>query len=289
MTTEPDFVSRQTHEAKRFYLDLHPSDAKPLTVVCGGVERMDADYLVERIDFPYYAIEWVSEGKGLLTMGNKNYELSTGTLFAYGPKMAHRIRNVAPSNMRKYYVDLAGTEAADSLQRLGLLRHRPITVARPHELVELWNLIDREARDASDRSEEICESLARVLLQKIGQRKLSTGSGDFTEAFHTFESVRELMESRFLEFKTIEGVAAEVGISPIYLSRLFKRFAGSGAYRFLLRLRMNFAAELLQERGLKVSAVARRLGYADAFQFSRAFKRVYGVPPSSLSDHASGR
>ena len=289
MATEPDFVSRQTHEAKRFYLDLHPSDTKPLTVVCGGVERMDADYLVERIDFPYYAIEWVSEGKGLLTMGDKDYELSSGTLFAYGPAMAHRIRNVAPSNMRKYYVDLAGPEAADSLQRLGLLRHRPITVARPHELVELWNLIDREAKDVSDRSEEICESLARVLLQKIGQRKLSSGSGDFTEAFHTFESVRELMECRFLEFKTIEGVAAEIGISPIYLSRLFKRFAGSGAYRFLLRLRMNYAAELLMERGLKVSAVAKRLDYADAFQFSRAFKRVYGVPPSSLSHHATGR
>ena len=46
---------------------------------------------------------------------------------------------------------------------------------------------------------------------------------------------------------------------------------------------MNYAAELILERGLKVSAVGQRLRYADAFQFSRAFKRVYGVPPSSLS------
>ncbi len=289
MCSEPDFVSRQTYDARRFYLDLDPSSDKPLTVVCGGVERMDTDYVVERKDFPYFAIEWVSEGNGLLTMDNHEYELSTGTLFAYGPGIEHRIRNLAPNNMRKYYVDLAGSEAATKLNEFGLLKCRPVTVSRPYELVEIWNLIDREARDGGELSAEICASLARVLLQKIKQRMVSSSGVDFTEAFHTFETVRQLMEQRFLEYKTIEEVAAGSGISPIYLSRLFKRFAGSGAYRFLLRLRMNFAAELLLERGLKVRAVAERLQYADAFQFSRAFKRVYGVPPSSLVRTATRR
>lgn len=283
MSDEPDFVSRQTYDARRFYLDLQPSSKKPLTVVCGGVERMHADYVVERLDFPYFAIEWVSEGNGLLTMGGKEFELSTGALFAYGPGIAHRIRNLAPSNMRKYYLDIAGSEAAEKLQALGLLKNRPLAVGRLYELVEIWNLIDREARDVGEHSEGICESLTRVLLQKIGQRMVSSQGIDFTEAFHTFESVRQLMEERFLDFTTVEDVAIESGISPIYLSRLFKRFAGSGAYRFLLRLRMNHAAELLLEHHLKVRVVAEKLQYADAFQFSRAFKRVYGVPPSSLA------
>jgi AraC-like DNA-binding protein len=125
--------------------------------------------------------------------------------------------------------------------------------------------------------------LVRVLLQKIQQRMVASATKESSEAFQTFEMACHLMEERFLEFRTVEEVAAEIGFSPIYLSRLFKRFAGSGAYRYLLRLRMNYAAELILERGLKVSAVAQRLRYADAFQFSRAFKRVFGVPPSSLS------
>jgi len=283
MADEPDFVSRQTSEARRFYLDLLPSSEKSLTVVCGGVERMHADYVVERADFPFFGIEWVSEGNGLLTMGNKEHQLSSGSLFAYGPGIAHRIRNLPPNNMRKYYVDLAGSEAAEKLQELGLLNHRPVAVSRPYELVEIWNLIDREARDVGEHSKNICGSLTRVLLQKIGQRMVSSQGSDFTEAFHTFESVRQLIEKRFLDFKTVEDVASESGISPIYLSRLFKRFAGSGAYRFLLRMRMNYAAELLLEHHLKVRVVAEKLQYADAFQFSRAFKRVYGVPPSSLT------
>jgi AraC-like DNA-binding protein len=283
MAAEPDFVSRQTHDARRFYFNLQPCEKQPLSLVCGGVERMNEDYVVQRVDFPYYALEWVSEGRGVLSMGGKEHELKVGSLFAYGPGIPHQIRNLAPDNMRKYYLDLAGTEVAVRLEELKLLGGRPVTVSRPHEFVELWNLIDREARDIGDRSHLICEMLVRVLLQKIQQRMVASQSKESSEAFQTFEMACHLMEERFLEFRTVEEVAAEIGFSPIYLSRLFKRFAGSGAYRYLLRLRMNYAAELILERGLKVSAVAQRLRYADAFQFSRAFKRVYGVPPSSLS------
>ena len=244
---------------------------------------MHAEYVVQRNDFPYFAIEWVSEGDGLLTMGGRDFELAAGSLFAYGPGIQHRIRNIAPGNMRKYYLDVAGPEAAATLHDLNLLQSRPVAIGRVFELVEIWNLIDREARDVGEHSIDICESLTRVLLKKISQRMVSKQGGDFTEAFHTFESIRQFMEERFLDFKTVEEVAAGSGVSPVYLSRLFKRFAGSGAYQFLLRLRMNYAAELLLEHGLKARDVAERLQYADAFQFSRAFKRVYGTPPSRLA------
>ncbi len=46
---------------------------------------------------------------------------------------------------------------------------------------------------------------------------------------------------------------------------------------------MNYAAGLLMNEGLLVPEVAQRLGFPDAFQFSRAFKRVYGIPPSQLN------
>ena len=68
----------------------------------------------------------------------------------------------------------------------------------------------------------------------------------------------------------------------MYVARLFSRFARTGAYRFLLRLRMNRAAELLIDDGLMVKEVADKLGFPDAFTFSRAFKRIHGVPPSGL-------
>ncbi len=283
MKSEPHFVSRQTIDARRFYLDLDPEPGNSLTVVCGGVERMEPDYVVERADFPYYAIELVSEGNGKLDLSGEVFNLARGVVFAYGPKTAHRIENVPPGVMRKYYLDFVGAEAKSLLQDAGLLEGRPLLIGRVTELTDLWEAIDREAHDDSDLSREIIRSLTRVLLLKVRQHRISDRA-DVPVAYRTYESVREYMQNHYLTATTIEQVAEACEISPVYLSRLFKQYSGTGAYRFLLRLRMNYAAELIMERGMMVREVAEVLDYADAFQFSRAFKRIYGVPPKKLLD-----
>ncbi len=68
-------------------------------------------------------------------------------------------------------------------------------------------------------------------------------------------------------------------MTPVHLSRLFRRFAHGTPYHFLMRLKMNRAAESLLDSGLMVKEVAAQLGFSSQFQFSRAFKRVYGVCP----------
>ena len=101
-------------------------------------------------------------------------------------------------------------------------------------------------------------------------------------AYATYERIRLHIESHYLRLRTIEAVAAECDVTSIHISRLFRRFGGVGAYRFLLRIRMNHAAELLVAERMLIKDVAERLGFSDAFQFSRAFKRVYGIPPQEL-------
>ncbi|CAM5252574.1 AraC family transcriptional regulator OS=Streptomyces cyaneofuscatus OX=66883 GN=G3I52_19320 PE=4 SV=1 [Streptomyces cyaneofuscatus] len=60
---------------------------------------------------------------------------------------------------------------------------------------------------------------------------------------------------------------------------------------YLTEWRMALAADLLTRPELTVAAVARRVGYADAFGFSAAFKRLRGESPSAFRREAtaSGR
>ncbi|CAM5236728.1 AraC family transcriptional regulator [Streptomyces californicus] len=55
---------------------------------------------------------------------------------------------------------------------------------------------------------------------------------------------------------------------------------------YLTEWRMTLAADLLTRPELTVAAVARRVGYADAFGFSAAFKRVRGESPSAFRREA---
>lgn len=76
--------------------------------------------------------------------------------------------------------------------------------------------------------------------------------------------------------------AREFGISSAYACRLFRRFDAASPYRYLLQQRMSLAADLLTHDRLLVKQVAAHLGFADQYQFSRAFKRVSGISPGRL-------
>ncbi|WP_182867108.1 AraC family transcriptional regulator [Rhodopirellula sp. JC639] len=288
MASDPDFISRQTRESKRFYLNLNPPPEERLSVVCGGVERMLPDYIVERSGFPYFGIELVTEGHGWLVLEGKRFRLSRGVAFAYGPGIQHRIENAPPGAMRKYYLDIAGSEAQSLVTAAGLLSGKPVITARVGELTELWDKIDREAGENTSFSADICQLITRILLLKIRQRRITTGEKSIPKSFQTYEHVRAFIEKHYLDLSTIEEVAQACEVTPIYVSRLFKKHASIGAYQFLIRLRMHHAAELLLHEQMKVKDVAEVMGFADPFQFSRAFKRVYGVAPSKLvSRHES--
>lgn len=278
---EPAFVSRQVTDARRYYLNLNPPADARLVVVCGGCERMQADYVVSRQDFPYVAIELVVEGQGSLHLNGNRFALVPGTAFAYGPGIPHTIRNLPSSPMRKYYVDIFGTEVRDLLAPTGLLNWSPLRVAAFHELVEVFDSLHREATDNSPLGHAVCETTARLLLLKLQQRTVS-GRRIELQSYATYERIRGHMESHYLRLHTVADVARECHVTPMYVSRLFQQYGSSRAYQFLLRLRMNRAAEMLLNEGLLVKQTAARLGFPDAFQFSRAFRRVYGVPPSAL-------
>ena len=64
------------------------------------------------------------------------------------------------------------------------------------------------------------------------------------------------------------------------LAKRFTALVGEPPLTYLTDWRMTLAADMLAESTATVAAVARHLGYADAFGFSAAFKRVHGMSPS---------
>ncbi|MFJ7217363.1 AraC family transcriptional regulator [Amycolatopsis sp. NPDC098790] len=82
---------------------------------------------------------------------------------------------------------------------------------------------------------------------------------------------------------TVGTLAARTGVSRSTLAKRFGELVGEPPLTYLTRHRMTLAADLLAERETAtVAEVARAVGYADAFSFSAAFKRVRGTNPSDV-------
>lgn len=79
---------------------------------------------------------------------------------------------------------------------------------------------------------------------------------------------------------TVAGLAAEAGSSRAAFARRFTELVGEPPMTYLTNWRIALAADLLRETDATLDAIARRVGYANSFAFSVAFKRVRGVSPS---------
>jgi AraC-like DNA-binding protein len=88
---------------------------------------------------------------------------------------------------------------------------------------------------------------------------------------------------------TLERLARDVGLSRSALADRFAHFVGQPPMQYLTRWRMQVAARLLADGVAKVSAVALEVGYDSEAAFSRAFKKVAGVPPATWRTRHAAR
>lgn len=85
-----------------------------------------------------------------------------------------------------------------------------------------------------------------------------------------------------LEWKTIQELSEEYGISESSLKRCFQSVAGKTIGTFMKEKRMEAAAQILIEQSeLSIGEVAYQTGYENQSKFTEAFKSVFGVTPQS--------
>ena len=87
------------------------------------------------------------------------------------------------------------------------------------------------------------------------------------------------VRTHFRENISAEAVAKTVHLSPNYFSEYFKKQTGEKFSIFVLRLRIDFAANLLKISDLSVKEIAFESGFNSAAYFSNTFKEFYGMSP----------
>jgi AraC family transcriptional regulator of arabinose operon len=81
---------------------------------------------------------------------------------------------------------------------------------------------------------------------------------------------------------SVTGMAREAGLSRQHFTELFRHHFGVAPMQYVIQARMHRAAHLLRDQNLRVSDVARAVGFEDPFHFSRSFRKEFGVPPKAL-------
>lgn len=93
----------------------------------------------------------------------------------------------------------------------------------------------------------------------------------------------EYMQSNLTKRISVDDLASIAGMSVSAYHHYFKQVTGVSPLQHLKQLRLVRAKDLLVQQKLSASQTAFDVGYESPNQFSREFKRYFGVPPSKAA------
>jgi AraC family transcriptional regulator len=101
--------------------------------------------------------------------------------------------------------------------------------------------------------------------------------------------VKEFIDAQIPTEITISGLAALTGLSHYHFIRAFKNTVGLTPYQYVLSERIRRARALLSKPDLSLGEVTRAVGFSDASQLNRVFRKFVGVTPTAFRRETGSR
>ncbi len=121
---------------------------------------------------------------------------------------------------------------------------------------------------------QLCESLALTLCKLFGSK-------DESETLSA--TIEKYIIANYQDPSLcLNKISDEFQISESYFSHMFKDKTGVNFSTYLENLRMTEAARLIKETDISLNELYLAVGYNNPNSFRRAFKKIYGVTPSSM-------
>ncbi len=163
---------------------------------------------------------------------------------------------------------------------------------------KVYNLImallccNKEADEAIiDNYEQLIDSYENVYnmldeLKRVTINQCIVSSKDNLQEIDnaTVYKIIEYINSNFYKPITIQQLSEKFFITPNYISFLFKKFVGENFKNYIIKLRITYACELLENSKYSVQEVGEKVGYNDYFYFIRIFKSIKGISPSKYRE-----
>lgn len=97
---------------------------------------------------------------------------------------------------------------------------------------------------------------------------------------HVVKTILDYMEHHYAEKISLDGIASNMYLSSIYVSKLFKEETGESPIHHLIQIRLKKSVELMKTHPeYSIKKIAREVGYEDAYHFSKIFKKHMSMTP----------
>ena len=268
---------------------LHDSRApikdksRPLIVTsCGTyrlktVKRLPTWRPKGRLD---YQLLYIVSGKGHFYFKGEDRVVHAGRMVLIQPRQEQRYEYFGEDKPEVYWVHFTGSDVKNILRSYNIPMDDPIFYSGASSTYSyLFKEMIHELQNCKTGYEDLLAMYLRqifLLVQRTRQEERPTVSTYIQEEM---EFARRYFNEHYNEPISIQEYAESRNMSVCYFQRNFKQIVKHTPMQYLLTIRVNNAASLLETTDYSMAEIAAIVGYEDPLYFSRLFRKIKGVSP----------
>ena len=268
---------------------LHDSRApikdksRPLIVTsCGTyrlktVKRLPTWRPKGRLD---YQLLYIVSGKGHFYFHGEDRIVYAGRMVLIQPRQEQRYEYFGEDKPEVYWVHFTGSDVKNILRSYNIPMDDPIFYSGASSTYSyLFKEMIHELQNCKTGYEDLLAMYLRqifLLVQRTRQEERPTVSTYIQEEM---EFARRYFNEHYNEPISIQEYAESRNMSVCYFQRNFKQIVKHTPMQYLLTIRVNNAASLLETTDYSMAEIAAIVGYEDPLYFSRLFRKIKGVSP----------
>lgn len=276
--------------ATQFLISLHGVPAEPLrdvflTVVRAGRLIAGPEHCIERDYYPGHELTFCRKGRGWARLRGKSFEVKAGDLLWVN---CHHPHAYGADKRDPWELDWIRVEGS-TMDRTWQMLHadsQPVLVGYDMQraTVELEAIFGLMQQDNAAHAAWIHAHVATLLALAFDARE-SHPLPEHYDLPVPLERVLQHMRLYYHKPLRVSELADIAGMSPSHFNRVFRASLGASPIDWLRHYRIAQARRRLLESTDPIKDVARQVGYADQFYFSKDFKRFTAMTPTAFREN----
>ncbi len=278
-------ISYSGYYYKDIWKDTAPS-GHPLFVICAGSNtpvtlacldcihpsRSDYQLIYVKNGCLYYDDE-----AGVEQRADKN------SFVLFKPKEWQAYRYYLKDKTEVLWAHFSGTYAEAFLKNHGIWDKRCIEIPENELYVSIFNNMIEELRKKRAHYEELCTLLLKELILSISREIEQSANKNEQKAYKEIDNIIRFLEEHYHEEIYLDELAQSQYISKSWLIRQFNEYVGMSPIKYLNKIRVEKAAQLLQSTN-SIADISKAVGFTDQLYFSKVFKTIMGMSPSKYRE-----
>lgn len=261
-----------------------------LYLVHCGYQQCSPNYTYNHKIPNEYHLHFVLKGKGTLTINGVTYKIKKDDIFLIPKDVSIDYKADTLEPWTYIWVTFDGKKATTYLRYAGFSEDRfVISSAIPTLYYEpiIKKMLDSNTLTIANEIRRVgylYEVISRLIDAQTSEKK-NANNYDYSRRTYV-EHALEFISVNYNQI-TVNDIAVYIGINRSYLTSIFKKELNVSPQKYLVNYRLTKAADLITKTNLSIKEVSDRIGYKNPHDFSKMFKKVYGVSPTSYREKGS--